>query len=141
MRALCPHCRALRTVRRDLCFARHSRHDVGSYCPGSQRDASAALAFDALDAAARELRDATAALQHAVAQSIEGIGPRCTLARARVAATEGAVEAWTVAALEVSGWERVDFCGGGFAWRDTHEPPRTVDTAEALRLARKDAGR
>ena len=46
----CPVCLGYRRVRRDGHFARHTRGEVGAYCPGSGRDASAALAIDALGA-------------------------------------------------------------------------------------------
>ena len=48
--ARCSVCLGYRRVRLDGRFARHTRGSVGAYCPGSERDASAALAIDALGA-------------------------------------------------------------------------------------------
>lgn len=149
--ARCPVCLEYRRVRLDGRFARHTRGSVGAYCPGSERDASAALAIDALGAEMQRRE----VLAHALTLAVDSLDARrraiverharelaefdedMAARRDALAVSETRVEALTLAALDAAGWERV-----GDLWRDRTAPEREpVSTEAAVERARRDAGR
>jgi len=150
--ARCPVCLGYRRVRRDGHFARHTRGEVGAYCPGSERDASAALAIDALGAEMHRRELLARALALAVdsldarrqmiferhARELAAVDEDMAQKRDSLAVSETRVEALTLAALNACGWDRTD----DGRWRDRTAPEREpVSTDVAVERARRDTGR
>ena len=150
--AHCPVCLGYRRVRRDGHFARHTRGEVGAYCPGSERDASAALAIDALIAESARRSGIARALALAVdsldarrqmilerhARELSALDDDLSQRRDALAVSETRVEALTLAALNACGWDRTD----DGRWRDRTAPEREpVSTDAAVERARRDTGR
>lgn len=150
--ARCPVCLEYRRIRRDGCFMRHTGEVSGAYCPGSERDASAALAIDALIAESARRSGIARALALAVdsldarrqmilerhARELAALDDDLSQRRDALAVSETRVEALTLAALDACGWDRMD----DGRWRDRTAPEREpVSTDVAVERARRDTGR
>lgn len=150
--ARCPVCGWQARVRRDGHFSKHTRGEVGAYCPGSERDASAALAIDALIAESARRSGIARALALAVdsldarrqmiferhARELAALDDDLSQRRDALAVSETRVEALTLAALDACGWDRMD----DGRWRDRTAPEREpVSTDAAVERARRDTGR
>lgn len=150
--ARCPVCLGYRRVRRDGHFSKHTRGEVGAYCPGSERDASAARAIDALGGEMFHREGIARALTLAVdsldtrrrmilerhARELAALDEDMAQKRDSLAVSETRVEALTLAALNACGWDRTD----DGLWRDRAAPEREpVSTEVAVDRARRDTGR
>ena len=150
--ARCPVCLCLRRIRRDGCFMRHTGEVSGATCPGSERDATAVLAIDALIAESARRSGIARALALAVdsldarrqmilerhARELAALDDDLSQRRDALAVSETRVEALTLAALNACGWDRTD----DGRWRDRTAPEREpVSTEIAIERARRDTGR